>query len=163
MILLFRPRNYDGKEEDVLDNGKALFPVAESPQFVRESETLDKRYKPTVSWDCEKGDFVLNGKNQIQTCSGVDGYKTWCCKMALTQRYSCLAYPDELGADLDEALAEPDEKAVESALERTITETLAVNPRTEYVRGFQFFWNGDVVRCTFTVKGINEEEFEVNI
>lgn len=141
----------------------ALFPVEESPEFIQESEERDNQYRYTVAWDVEKGDFILDGKNRMETCNGMEGYKVWCCKMALTQRYACLAYPDEIGTELDEALNEPDEEAVQSAFERTITEALMVNPRTEYVRGFTFEWNGDNVSCSFIVKGIENEEFQVTI
>ena len=72
--------------------------------------------------------------------------------MALTQRYDCAAYPDEIGTELNEALAEDSEKAVESAIERTISEALMVNPRTEYVRNFEFSWSGEAVSVSFTVK-----------
>lgn len=141
----------------------ALFPVAESPQFIPESEERDNQYRPTVAWDVEKGDFILNGKGKMELCSGIEGYKVWCCKMALTQRYACLAYPEEIGAELEEALDEPEEKAVQSAIERTITEALMVNPRTEYVRDFQFTWTGDSVSCSFIVKGLENEEFRIAI
>ena len=104
----------------------ALFPVEESPEFIQESEERDNQYRYTVAWDVEKGDFILDGKNRMETCNGMEGYKVWCCKMALTQRYACLAYPDEIGTELDEALNEPDEEAVQSALERTITEALSL-------------------------------------
>ena len=43
-------------------------------------------------------------------------------------------------------------KAVESAIERTISEALLVNPRTEYVRQFEFVWNGDAVSVSFVLK-----------
>ena len=135
----------------------------ESPEFIQEGDTLDSEYRHTVAWDVEKGDCVLDRENRMRICSGVEGYRVWCCKMALTQRYACPAYPDEIGAELDEALEEPDEKAVQSALERTITEALMVNPRTEYVRDFVFSWNGDNVSCSFIVKGVEGNEFYVNI
>lgn len=141
----------------------ALFPVAESPQFIPESEERDNQYRPTVAWDVEKGDFILNGKGKMELCSGIEGYKVWCCKMALTQRYACLAYPEEIGTELEEALDEPEEKAVQSAIERTITEALMVNPRTEYVRDFQFTWEGDNISCSFIVKGVENEEFQISI
>ncbi len=146
-----------------MGNGNALFPVVESPEFIQEGDTLDSEYRHTVAWDVEKGDFVLDRKNRMRICNGVEGYRVWCCKTALTQRYACPAYPDEIGAELDEALEEPDEKAVQSALERTITEALMVNPRTEYVRDFVFSWNGDNVSCSFIVKGVEGNEFYVNI
>lgn len=140
-----------------------LFPVDESPKFIPESEERDNQYRPTVAWDVEKGDFILDGKGRMETCNGMEGYKVWCCKMALTQRYVCLAYPDEIGTELEEALGEPEEKAVQSALERTITEALMVNPRTEYVRDFSFEWEGDNVSCSFVVKGVESDQFQITI
>src|SRR5699024_2503429 len=99
----------------------------------------------------------------MEQCDGVEGYKVWCCKMALTERYDCAAYPDEIGTELAEALAEDSEKAVESAIERTITEALMVNPRTEYVRNFEFVWSGEAISVSFTVKGVDTDEFKVSI
>ena len=83
--------------------------------------------------------------------------------MALTERYDCAAYPDEIGTELAEALAEDSEKAVESAIERTITEALMVNPRSEYVRNFEFVWSGEAISVSFTVKGVDTDEFKVSI
>lgn len=68
----------------------ALFPVEESPEFIQESEERDNQYRYTVAWDVEKGDFILDGKNRMETCNGMEGYKVWCCKMALTQRYTVI-------------------------------------------------------------------------
>ena len=64
---------------------------------------------------------------------------------------------------MNEALAEDSEKAVESAIERTISEALMVNPRTEYVRSFEFSWSGEAVSVSFTVKGVDTDEFKVSI
>ena len=107
-----------------MDEENTLFPVEESPEFIDDGDQLDRDYHYTVAWDVEKQDFVLNGKGQMEQCDGVEGYKVWCCKMALTQRYDCAAYPDEIGTELNEALAEDSEKTVESAIERTISEAL---------------------------------------
>ena len=125
----------------------ALFPVVEVPELIEESERYDEKYKPSVAWDLEKGDFVRTGANQLVACDGREAYRVWCVKNALTERYTCMAYPDSIGTEM------------ESAVERTITEALLVNPRTEYVRGFSFTWNGDELHCNFTVKGIDWEEF----
>ena len=54
-------------------------------------------------------------------------------------------------------------KAQESAIERTIRETLMTNPRTEYVRGFSFSWEKDSVRVSFTVKGIDYDSFPMEV
>lgn len=64
---------------------------------------------------------------------------------------------------MEEALKEDSGKAVESAIERTVTEALSVNPHTEYVREFSFKWDGDRVRCDFKVKGLEGGEFPLSI
>lgn len=140
-----------------------LFPVVDSPALTQEKTDYDLTYKPSIAWDETKGDFVVDGANRGCRSSGTEAYKTWCKKMALTERYACAAYPNELGAELEAALQEPDHKVVESALERTISEALLVNPKTEYVKGFEFTWNGDSVSCSFFVRGVDGDEFEVTI
>lgn len=140
-----------------------LFPVVDSPALVQGKEGYDLSYKPSIAWDETKGDFVVDGANRVCRSNGTDAYKTWCKKMALTERYACAAYPKELGAELEAALQESDHKVVESALERTISEALLVNPKTEYVKGFEFIWNGDSVSCSFFVRGVDGNEFEVAI
>lgn len=140
-----------------------LFPVVDSPALTQEKEGYDLSYKPSVAWDETKGDFVVDGANRVCRSNGTDAYKTWCKKMALTERYACAAYPNELGAELEFALQESDHKVVESALERTISEALLANPKTEYVKGFEFIWNGDSVSCSFLVRGVDGNEFEVTI
>ena len=141
----------------------ALFPVGEVPELIEESERYDEKYKPSVAWDLEKGDFVRTGANQLVACDGREAYRVWCVKNALTERYTCMAYPDSIGTEMESALKEKSNGAVESAVERTITEALLVNPRTEYVRGFSFTWNGDELHCSFKVKGIDWEEFPLAV
>ena len=52
----------------------------------------------------------------------------------------------------------------ESMVQRTITEALMVNPRTEDVRDFAFSWDGDSMHCTFTVKGVRwDKEVKISI
>lgn len=141
----------------------ALFPVVEVPELIEESERYDEKYKPSVAWDLEKGDFARNGSNQLVECNGREAYRVWCVKTVSTERYTCLAYPDFIGTEMESALKEKSNGAVESAVERTITEALLVNPRTEYVRGFSFTWNGDELYCSFSVKGIDWEEFPLEV
>lgn len=144
-----------------------LFPVVENlPEFVIGDDDLDTDYHPSVAWDPDKMDFVLNGKGQMEVCDGVEAYKIWCAKMAYTERYTCLAYPSAIGVELEDAMAEPTEDAVESAVERTITEALMANPRTEAVMNFEFEWNSDVLHVKFTVRARNKNniiEFPVEI
>lgn len=139
-----------------------LFPTADVPELMEEPEYEDV-YRPSVAWDDALGDFVRSSSHKMVACDGVDAYKTWCVKMAATERYTRLAYPDELGVEIESAVKEDGDGAVESALERTITEALLVNPRTEYVRGFTFDRSGDTLQCSFIVKGNGIEEFPVSV
>lgn len=134
------------------------------PEFLKESTEYDTKYKRTMRWDAEIGDFVRDGANKVQECSGKEGFMIWCLKIAMTERYSCLAYPDEIGAELEDATDDDEPEIVESQVEKTITEAIQVNPRTEYVGDFNFSWDGDEMHCTFNVKGIEWDQiFQISI
>lgn len=135
-----------------------LFPVVEVPEFISESTEYDTRYKRSVRWDPVKGDFVRDGANRMVECDGREAFAIWCFKIAQTERYRCLAYPDVIGTEMERAMDNDDEKTVESMVQRTITDALMVNPRTEDVRDFSFTWNGDSMHCSFKVKGIDWDE-----
>lgn len=142
----------------------ALFPVVSLPELTQEDQDYDRRYKRSVKWDSKKGDFVRDGANRMVECDGREAFATGCYKASQTERYRCLAYPNSIGAEMERAMMEDDEKTVESMVQRTITEALMVDPRTEYVRDFNFTWNGDSMKCTFTVKGIGwDEPFTISI
>lgn len=141
-----------------------LLPIVPVPEFIEERFQYDTKYKRTVKWDVEKGDFVRDGANRIIECSGEEGFMIWCFKMAQTERYACLAYASEIGVEMEAALAADNQKVVESMAERTLTDALKVNPRTEYVTDFEFTWNKDEMHCTFLVKGIEWEKlFQITI
>lgn len=135
-----------------------LYPTMDVPEELEETEE-EAVYKKSVQWDMKKGDFVLDGNNRMIPCSGTEAFKTWCYKIVHTERDSCIAYINDIGVELEEALKEPDNEAVESALERTITEALMINPLTEYVSDFTFIWIRENVFCSFAVKGIETDEF----
>ena len=135
-----------------------LFPVVEVPKFAFNKIQYDMQYKRSVKWDYEKGDFVRDGANHMVECDGDKTFFTWCFKVAQTERFRCLAYPDSIGTEMERAMDNDDEKTVESMVQRTITDALMVNPRTEYVKDFDFTWDGDNMHCTFKVKGIGVDE-----
>lgn len=140
------------------------FEVVNVPDFIEESSQYDTKYKRTVKWDAEKGDFVRDGANRMVECSGEEGYMIWCYKIAQTERYGCLAYTSDIGVELEAALSEDNHKVVESMVQRTITDALKINPRTEYVRDFSFTWNADEMHCTFLVKGVEWDKlFQITI
>ncbi len=135
-----------------------LFPVVEVPNFVSENTEYDTQYKRSAKWDPATGDFVRDGANRIVECDGREAFAIWCFKIAQTERYRCLAYPDSIGTEMERAMDNDDEKTVESMVQRTIEEALMVNPRTECVRDFAFTWDGDNMYCTFKVKGCDWDE-----
>lgn len=142
---------------------ESLFPVIDVPELVDDDGLYDEKYRSSVKWDMEKGDFVQDGSNRMVECDGADAYRVWCIKSIETERYACLAYPDEIGSEMESALLEKDILAGESAVERTITETLLTNPRTRYVKDFKFTRNGEQMCCSFVVKGVDLEEFALSV
>ena len=135
-----------------------LFPVVRVPEFMSENAGYDTEYRRSARWDPAAGDFVRAGANRMVECDGREAYSIWCFKIAQTERYRCLAYPDSIGVEMERALDNDDEKTVESMVQRTITEALMVNPRTEDVLDFEFSWDGDNMHCRFKVKGAGWDE-----
>lgn len=141
-----------------------LFPVVNVPEFISEDMRYDTQYRRSVRWDPATEDFVRDGANRMVECDGREAYAIWCFKVAQTERYRCLAYPDCIGTEMERALDNDDEKTVESMVQRTITDAIMVNPRTEDVRDFIFSWDGDNMHCVFKVKGNHwDEEITIRI
>ena len=142
---------------------EALFPVVDIPEFIPERTEYDTSYKRSVRWNPDTGDFVRDGANRMVECSGREAFAVWCFKTAQTERYRCLAYPDSIGTEMERAMDNDDEKTVESMVQRTITEALMVNPRTENVWDFVFSWNGDNMHWSCKVKGVGYEAVTITI
>ena len=142
---------------------KNLFPVFDVPEIQTPAPAEEQKYKPSVYFDYAMGDFRLDGANKMVIADGKEAWEQWCIKTVLTERLSCLSYSSDIGTELDDALKQAGIDAVESSLERTITEALMVNPRTEYVRGFEFTWASDGLHCDFTVKGKEWEEQHIGV
>ena len=140
---------------------KQLFPTFEIPTITRETKaTRDSYYWPGPLFDFEKGDFVLNGANQVVMVDGNDAFSLWCVKCVNTQLGACLAYPD-FGVDIEGAMAQPTIDAATAELERGITEALMKNPRTERVYGFEFSRGPDELYVKFVVKPYSLEAFDI--
>ena len=135
-----------------------LFPVVDVPEFKTERAGYDTCYRRSAKWDPASGDFVRDGANRVAECDGKEAYAVWCFKIAQTERYRCLAYPGSIGTEMERAMDDDDEKTVESMVQRTITEALMVNPRTKEVGEFDFSWDGDTMRCSFLVTGVEWDE-----
>lgn len=128
------------------------------PKFVEENSQYDTTYRRSAKWNPATGDFVRDGANRVKECSGYEAFAIWCYKVAMTERYRCLAYSDAIGTEMERAMSNDSEGIVESMVQRTITDALKVNPRTEYVGGFNFQWDGDIMHCKFKVKGVNLDD-----
>lgn len=138
-----------------------LFPVIDIEDLVDENEEASNEYQPSPMWDLELGDFVRNGRNLVPYADGEEAIKIWCVKMIQTQRYDCLAYDDDIGCDLAEALSEDDEESIASALERNITEALEINPRIESIDNFEVEIEGSRVTITLTVNLVDFDAFDI--
>lgn len=142
-------------------NNKTLFPVIDQPVVNNDVSQYERHYKASADFDFEQGDFILDGSGKIKRSSGKEAWIQWCIKSVMTQRLAHLAYSADYGCELEEALSETDHKALISSLERTISEALMVNPRTEYVRDFSFEQENDALKCSFVVKGHEWEEVNI--
>lgn len=114
-----------------------LFPVFDLPEIPDDPE-YEERYRPSVAFDFEKGDFVRDGSNKMVRADGREAYMQWCWKVVQTEREAFLAYSDEIGTEFEHMEDFPDRDSRESEIERTITDALLVHPATEYVRDFIF-------------------------
>ena len=128
-----------------------LYPTFEPPTIVeQEQPQLTPEYPKSYLFDFEKGDFVLDGAGRIVIADGYWAWVQWCVKTVLTERFTCLAYSWNYGAEIEQAIKHPDRALVEMEIERTITEALMVDPRTESVRDFSFKWYADELYVSFT-------------
>ncbi len=143
---------------------EALFPVFAVPAVSGEEAPAVARYAPAPLWDYDKGDFAADGSGRVVYGSGRDAWIQWCAKTLMTQRWAHLGYSGIIGVESDEALALPDRKAQESALERTAAEALLADPfgRTRSVRDFTFDWQGgDSLRMSCTAYGADGNSAEI--
>lgn len=140
-----------------------LFPVFEIPSIVQqETESRDEAFYPGPLFDFDAGDYVRDGQHQILMVDGLDTYMLWCIKALKTQLGACASYPD-FGIDVDGALSEANNAAICSAMERTITEALMRNPRTERVYSFEFVWTANVLAIVFIVKPKDLDAFDLSM
>lgn len=140
-----------------------LFPVFNVPEIQVQTQPKNRRYKSSVYFDFEKGDFRQDGAYRLVASTGKEAYMQWCIKVVMTERDAFLAYSTDIGVEAERALRQEDRAAVESALEKTISEALMVNTHTEYVRNFEFRYDKDELHLKFTVKGKEWEEETIGV
>ncbi len=142
-----------------------LFPednMEKMTEWDSEEDEYDTGYKRSMKWDPETGDFVRDSAGRVAEADGYEAFAMWCYKIIQAERDSHMAYMEtvsgnDLGVETEEIAEEDDRETVESMLQRTYTEALMANPRTETVSGFEFTWEGDTVYCTFQVKGKGQD------
>ena len=140
---------------------QSLYPTFKLPAVVADREQSKKKsYKQSFFFDYTTGDFLRDGANRLVLAEGREAFCQWCLKQCVTERGTKLAYSDKIGVEIVKAAQEEsDIKAIESAIQRTITEALMVNPETEYVKNFRFVWEGaDSLLVSFVVKGHEWDE-----
>lgn len=136
-----------------------LFPVFDLPEIPDDQE-YEERYRSSVYFDFDQGDFVRDGANKLVRADGRQAFVQWCKKVVATEREAFLAYSSEIGTEFEEMEDFPDRDSRECEIERTITEALLVHPATEYVRDFEFDYSSGEASVAFTVKGYPWEEEE---
>lgn len=129
-----------------------LYPTFEMPELVEEQQAEpEPEYGESWLFDFARGDFVVDGTGRVVIADGHTAWVQWCVKTVLTERFAFLAYSWDYGVEIEEALKNPNRAAIEAEVERTITEALLVDPRTELVRDFSFRWQADELNVSFTV------------
>ena len=143
-----------------------LYPVFEIPSMEEQEDDsavyADDYFWPGPLFDFEKGDFAQNGANQVIMVDGYDEYMIWVMKCIRTQIGSCQSYP-EFGIDIEGSIAEESHEAIEAALEKTITDGLMRNPRTERIFNFEITFNGDSISVYFIVEPKDQQAFEMTM
>ncbi len=141
----------------------SLYPAFEMPDLAeQQAPRPEPKYPVSYLFDFEKGEFVRDGAGRVVTADGHTAWKQWCIKAVLTERFACLAYGWDYGAEMENALKNPTRKAVEMNIERAITEALLVDPRTEQVRNFTVRWEGDQVWVSFVAVPVVGGEVKIN-
>lgn len=133
-----------------------LFPVFDVPRMIEPNKEPNNKMKESIYFDFQKGDFVLDDGGMLQTATPYDTWVQWCLKTIYTQRWSCLAYSDQVGIEMEEAFSQSDRQSQQRYLETTIRDALLSDPykRTKRVYDFDFDWGADILHVTFVVEGI---------
>ena len=131
---------------------KQLFSVFNLPEaMVVDENTISDKNKKSYLFDFETGDFSRDGGCRVEEADNRMAWVQWCRKCILTERYAHIAYSGDIGIEFEMVRKQPNRKAMESALEKTITEALRVHPMTESVRNFKYIWEGDNLITTFDI------------
>ncbi|BFH63899.1 DUF2634 domain-containing protein [Paenibacillus azoreducens] len=116
------------------------------------------------SWqfNFKSGDFVMTPTRKVAAADDKAAWVMWCQKAIRTPRYRHLIYSREHGEELDDLIGKGYSQAlIESEIQRIVTETLMVDPRTANVDDFTFDWPGDACYFTCRITNARDEEAEL--
>ena len=139
-----------------------LYPVFEIPAMQASDDTEEQVFLPAPLFDFDTGDFVRDGENRVVMVNGRDAFMLWVLKTLQTQAGACQSYYG-CGIDVEACLMEPTRDAVQSALERTISEALLSNPHVDRVYNFEYLWKGNELTTSFIIKPKSWEAFDVGM
>ena len=131
-----------------------LFPTYPVPDISETTATYTQKTIYGPYFDISLMDIARQNFGKIKLATEQELLMMWCVKAIATERYSLMAYTDNYGVELESAMQIVDKKARESAIEKTITETLMADPlqRIYAVRDFIFTRNApDSTIVEFTV------------
>ncbi|BFH66260.1 hypothetical protein J27TS7_11060 [Paenibacillus dendritiformis] len=138
-----------------------LFPVDIENDWTEETEEAtepDVAFGRSWRFDFEKGDFVMTPTRKVAAANETEAWIMWCEKAIRTPRYRHLIYSREHGEEFDSLIGKGYSRAViESEIQRIVTETLMVDPRTASVDGFTFSWSGDGCHFSCRIQNVREE------
>lgn len=147
-----------------------LFPT-EDPDLQEPSESLlldQQAAEEPAQWgrswrfDFERGEFVLTPTGKVAEADEFEAWVEWCRKTLYTPRYEYLVYSSDYGHELNDLIGRGyTREAIESEIQRIVTETLMVDPRTDRVENFRFEWSGDEVRFTCEIVSTRGESAEI--
>lgn len=140
----------------------SLFPTFDFPE-IEDDDVVVEKYKPSVYFDFEKGDFALDGANRMIEADGREAFIQWCIKTLSTERDDLLAYGEDYGIEFDELVNLPNREQKENWIEETITGALMENPACESVDDFSFRYEADSLYVSFAVKGYNWNREQLTI
>lgn len=142
-----------------------LFPEFEMPLMTPANTTTVNQNVNSFYFDFEKGDFRIDGAGKSVDATPVEAWVQWCIKAINTERYRFRAYSAQYGAEWAQVDNYDSQKAKESWIERTITETLLADPlkRTAYVKSFSYVWESDSIGVGFTIYGQSGMEATLHV
>ncbi len=113
------------------------------------------------SWrfDFDVGDFVMTPTRKVAAADETAAWMMWCEKAIRTPRYRHLIYSREHGEEFDDLIGKGYSRAIqESEIQRMVTETLTVDPRTASVGNFTFEWRDDACYFACRITNVRDEE-----